>query len=146
MYGKDPQGRFTYLPHTADVMFQAYGKTVEEAFGNAVLAMTNYLTPVDKVQAKVFKKISLSAGRLETLLYDFLEQVLYFIDTEGFLSSRVQKLKITQAGGKYHLIATVGGDSYKNYELHGDIKAITYSDMFIKEEDGKWMVQVVLDI
>ncbi|MFH1071818.1 MAG: archease [Nanoarchaeota archaeon] len=146
MKGKDPGERFVYLPHTADCMFQAYGKTIEEAFCNAVLAMTNYLTPVDKIPAKMFKKVSVSAARRETLLYDFLEQILYFIDAEGFLSSTVQKLKITLAGGKYHLIATIGGDSYKDYELHGDIKAITYSDMLIKEEKGKWIVQVVLDI
>jgi len=47
--------------------------------------------------------------------------------------------------GKYSLNATVVGDKADNYETSGDIKAVTYNEMEIKEND-KVMVQVVLDL
>ena len=34
----------------------------------------------------------------------------------------------------------------KNYEIKEHIKSVTYSEMFVKKERGKWACQVVLDI
>ena len=43
--------KFKYFDHTADIMFEAYGKTLEETFCNAGLAMFNILTDIRKVKA-----------------------------------------------------------------------------------------------
>ena len=136
---------YKYFEHTADCKFQAYGKTLEEAFSNAVLAMINHLTP-DKIKSMVKRKIIKKSKRLDTLLYDFLEEFVFLIDTEGFLAGKVEEISIKEKDGEYSILAKVSGDTYKNYEVHGDIKAITYNDMFIKEEEGRWIVQVVVDI
>ena len=42
--------KFKYFDHTADAMFESYGKTIEEAFVNSGLAMFNIITNVDKVK------------------------------------------------------------------------------------------------
>ena len=43
-------------------------------------------------------------------------------------------------------VPVIKGDDVSKYETHGHVKAITYNDMFIKEEKGKVVIQVVLDV
>jgi len=137
--------QWEYIEHTADAEFKAYGKTIEEAFGNAALAMFNILTNVKKVEPKIKKKIKKRAPRLDTLLYEFLNGLLFFLDTEGFIVSEVKNLVIKK-GKECELSAIVNGDVAENYEVHGDIKSATYNNMQIKEENGIFVLRVVVDI
>jgi len=133
--------RFKYMEHTSEAKFQAYGKTLEEAFGNAVLAMF-----IKKVKPVKKKEIFIRAGKLDTLLYDFLDEFILLLDTEGLIISKIESIQIKKEKEIYNLHAVILGDNYKSYDVHGDVKAITYNDMMITENRGKFIVQVVVDI
>ena len=61
--------------------------------------------------------------------------------------NHVEEVVIHKKEKKYFIEAIAVGDRYSDeYEAHGDIKAITYNEMDIKEEKDKVMVQVVLDL
>ena len=138
--------RYEFFDHTADTMFRAYGKTLEEAFANAALATFAIMTDVEKIAPKKEKTIEVSAKKKESLLYDFLEHLIVLVDTEAFLLSKVKKIQITEKNGAYHLEATVAGDNADDYEILTHVKAVTYSDMFIKEEKNLVTIQVVHDL
>jgi len=137
--------RFEFLEHTADEKFVAYGTTVAEAFGNCALALFKIMSN-DRIALKKTKKFSLRAEKKETLLYDFLEKLLYWVDTEGFLVGNVKKISITQKEGLYFLQVEIEGDSADGYDIKTQVKAITYNDMFIKESAKMCLIQVVVDI
>jgi len=137
---------FEFLPHTADVKFLAYGKTLEEAFENAALATFATLTDIQKVKAKKKKKVSVKAKSKETLLYDFIQELLFLVDTEGFLLSKMESLTIKETAKGLFLIAVFLGDSGDQYEIITQIKSSTYNDMFIKEEKNLVTIQVVHDL
>ncbi len=144
-----PQKPFEFLEHTADVKFLAYGKTLEEGFANCVLATTAVMTDLSKVQAKIEKKIHVSALLKRTLLYEFLQELVVLLDTEGFIACRVSKIQITEHHEKnkgYLLDATLLGDCADHYDVHTAVKSVTYSDMFIKEEKDLVTIQVVHDL
>jgi len=44
------------------------------------------------------------------------------------------------------LQAEVVGDKAENYKISLDVKAITYSEMFVKKIKDKFVAQVVLDV
>ncbi|MBT3464608.1 archease [archaeon] len=138
--------KFRYLDHTADIKFQAYGDSLEEAFSNSALAMYNSIVDIDNVKPVLKFKVNSKAKKLMTLLYKFMEELIILLDTEGFIATKINTLTINEDDQGYEIHATLSGDEAKNYETHGDIKAMTYSDMEIKEKDGKFMIQVVLDI
>jgi SHS2 domain-containing protein len=138
--------KYKYIDHTADLKVRAYGKTLEEAFANAAIGGFDFLTDTAKIKKKTEKKISIKAKRLESLLYDFIEQLLFLLDTEGFMISGFKDMKINQANDKFELKCTALGDSYKNYEVKGDIKAITYSEMNIRKEKNAYVIDLVFDI
>ena len=137
--------KYKFLEHTADAKFQAYGNNMGEAFSNAALAMFSVITDTKKIKKKIKKEIKVKGTDLKSLLYNFLEELLFLLDTNSFLLNKIEKISIKKMEGKYSLNATVVGDKADNYETSGDIKAVTYNEMEIKEND-KVMVQVVLDL
>lgn len=144
---EDPD-RFRYLEHTADAKFEAYGKTVEEAFINAAIATFNIITDTEEIKPKIKKKIKVDARRDTSLLYDFIEELLFLLDTEGFVMHDIEAMEIIKEDDGYSLTAETTGDDYRNYpgKVHGNIKSITYNDMSITEDDGRWTLTVVVDI
>ena len=141
--------KFKFLEHTADVKFQAYGKTLEEAFKNSALAMFNIMYD-GKVAGKIKKKIKVRGKDKESLLYNFLEELLFLLDSENFFSGKIKKIKINKEKNKYKLEAELEGDEAKNYEISLDVKAVTYNSMFVKKREtkgkDKFICQVVLDV
>lgn len=135
--------RFKFLEHTADIKFQSSGKTLEEAFENAALALQEVITKKTKIKPKIKKTIKVSGKDYESLLYNFLEEFLFLLDAEDFILSKIIKLSITD---NYNLTAEVIGDKASNYKFSNDVKAITYNEMFIKKEKGRWVCQVVVDV
>ena len=133
---------YKFLAHTADIKFQASGKTLEMAFENAALALKETITGKIKIKPAIEKQIKIKGKDKEALLYNFLEEFLYLLDAEDFLLSKIKKIKIT--GNK--LGAGMVGDKASNYKFTNDVKAITYNQMFVKKEKDKYTVQVVLDV
>ena len=106
--------------------------------------MYNVITDTNKIKAKIKKEIKVEGGDLKSLLYNWLEEFLFLMDTEDFLLSKVEKLKINKMDDTYELMAVAYGDKVGSYEVKGDIKAVTYQEMEIKKKPA--MVQVVVDI
>ena len=133
--------KYKFIEHTADIQFQAFGKTLEESFRNSALAMTKSITD-DIIKSKIKKEITVSGHDRESLLYNFLEELILLFDSEHFILSEVIELKIEEN----KLSATLIGDLAEGYEIHLDIKAITYNEMFVRLQQGLWTTQVTLDV
>ena len=133
--------KYKFLEHTADVKFQAYGKSLNEVFENSAMAMKEVMTQKVRIKSKVKKKFSVSGKDNESLMYNFLEQFLYLLDAENFVLSKV-KVSV-----KYNeIFCEVWGDKKTNYKFSNDVKAVTYNQMFVKQTSRKYIAQVVLDV
>ena len=135
--------KFKFLEHTADIKFQAFGKSVEEMFENSALAIFNAMYN-GKIKEKKIVKIKARGKDFESLLYNFLEELLILFDGEGFFLAKVENLKIDKKNFK--LKAEVIGDDASNYKINIDVKAITYHEMFVKKKASMWVCQVVVDV
>lgn len=135
--------KFKFLEHTADIKFQAFGKNPEEVFENSALALIKSVTE-DKINSKKKVKISVKGSDWESLMYNFLEDILFLIDAKNFLPGKF-KIKIDP---KEKILKTeIFGDDIKKYKVFMHVKAVTYNDMFVKNLGrGGWIAQVVLDI
>ena len=84
------------------------------------------------------------AKDLESLLFDFLNELLFLLETKRFFLHIVKEIKVDVK--RFELNAIVVGDDLRNYELKSQIKAITYSDMSIKKTKKGYEATVVVDI
>ncbi|MCX6746547.1 MAG: archease [Candidatus Pacearchaeota archaeon] len=134
--------KFKFLEHTADIKFKVFGKTVEDIFKNSALALREAICDKIKVKLKKEKTIKVGGQDYESLLYKFLEEILYLLDAEDFLIGKVKEIKING----FKLNAVLIGDKASNYKFTNSVKAITYNDMFLKREKGDWIAEFVLDV
>lgn len=136
-----------YLDHPADVKFRAYGKTIEEAFECAALAMFGAMTDPDTIQPITTLDIDLAADDCEDLLYDFLSELLYLFEVEEIVFGRFDVERIDQLNDQYHIKARASGEKIDldRHVFNVGVKAVTFHDMMIEQTDDGYMVQVIVD-
>jgi SHS2 domain-containing protein len=142
MENKKYTKKFKFLEHTADMKFQAFGKNENELFENSVLALKEVICGKIKVKKKIKKEIEVKGKDWESLLYNFLEEVIFLLDTENFL---ISKVKIRERIG-FRIKATLYGDRVSDYKFTNNVKAVTYNEMFVGQIGKIWECQVVIDV
>ena len=135
---------YHFIDHTADVQFLAEGDTLESAFVESAMALKEAICGDITVLEQETKEFEVKGTSLESLLYKFLEEFIILLDSEDFLVSKVVEIKLDEQN--FVLNAKISGDNTDNYKFTNDVKAVTYSEMFVKKEDDKWKIQVVLDV
>jgi len=135
---------FEFLEHRADIKFRAYGNTPGKVFENVALAVSNYLGEGEKIGPRKCKTIEVFGQDNESLLYNFVDELIYLLEVEKFV---VSKAEVTLRG--YNLKADIYGDDSKNYEIK-QIKSATYAEIYMKKVKAKsgehWEAQMVLDV
>jgi len=144
------QKKFEFFDVTADIGYWAYGKTLEESFENAALAMFNVITNTQKVAKGETKKITIESEDKVSLLYDFLEELLILQEVDLILFCDFQvaiKKEINNDEEVYKLSATVWGENidYDIHERKSEVKAITFHMMEVLCDDI-CKVRVILDL
>jgi len=132
----------------ADVAFEAEGRTLEEMFCSAGLAVTNTMVKdLKSVKNKVKKTIKLESDTVEKLLFNFLQEFVYWKDAKQLLFSKIN-IKIERKKKTYSLSAVLSGErlDMHKHELTVDVKAITMHLFSVKQEGKKWKCRVVLDV
>lgn len=129
--------KYKFLKHTADAKFKAYGKNLNERFENAALAMFSIMFDAE-IKPTTIINIKVKGIDKKALLYNFLEELIFLLDSKGFVLSNV---KVIINKSKKTLTATLKGDKAEKYESHGHVKAVTYAEMKILKN----YVQVVVD-
>jgi SHS2 domain-containing protein len=138
--------KYRFLEHTADAKFQAFGRNLEEAFTNAAYATVSLMWDREKIGRKIQKSVTVKGRDLEQLLVNFLEEILYLLDSQMFFLGSAETIQIRREAGIYVLEGLfIGDDCGTNYRPYGDVKAITYNEMEIHTNDLV-MVQVVVDV
>ena len=133
--------KFEFLEHTADIKFRIFGKNQNEIFENSALAISDIMSRGQKIKSKNKKQIKVEGHDKESLLYNFIEELLYLVEAENFITSRAE---VTISNNK--LKADLFGDSTLDYSNLDHIKSPTYNDMYVKRIKNGWEAQAVVDV
>jgi len=125
--------KYEVIDHTADVAIKAYGKDLNEIFENAALGMFDLITDASSVRAVGEYEISLNSLDLESLMVDWLSELLFLHETQNLLLSDFEvNIEDTR------LKARVRGEAIdlKRHPLNIAIKAVTYHMIEVNEKEG----------
>lgn len=141
---------YTYLDEIAiaDVAFEARADTREGLFVEAGDALMNVMVEnLGSIRPLVRRSFHAQAEDLERLLFEYLQQFIFFKDAEQLLL-RVSQVVITQEAGVLGLTAEAAGEKIdpKRHDLNADVKAVTLHRFRIRNEPDGWTATVVLDI
>lgn len=139
-----PSEGFEYFDITADVGVTAWGPTVADAFRQCALGVFQLIVELDHVLPQETREVRSSGESREALLVNWINELLYLHDIEGFLIKQVT-LPIFEEG---RLLSHLEGESLDpNRHRAGTIvKAATFHDLSIREVGGVWEVRLILDV
>jgi SHS2 domain-containing protein len=142
------EGKFEFLEHTADVYIRARGKTMEEAYENAALAMFETMTDSDKIDQKQEQTVEVEAEDQYALLYNWLEALLVKFETENLLFSKFQIMNWKETAEIFKFKAKVWGEKFdpQKHPQKVGVKAVTYHRMVIIKENDRVVLEFILDI
>ena len=136
--------KFEYFDVTADIGFYAFGKNLNEAFENAGLAIFNIISNTDNIDPQKSIEFEITSEDEVSLLYDYLEELLFYHEVEFMLFSEFIK-KIEKTDDDYHLKAIIKGEdiNWDKHERDCEIKAITFHQMEVNMSDDVWLKAIV---
>ncbi len=135
---------YEILEHTADVGLLARGTTLAELFENAAAGMMEIAVDPAGVAERGHKRITAEAPDREALLVNFLQEVLWLVDGEGWLPRRVAVEQIGETG----VSAVAFGEPRDpaRHTLRIIVKAVTYHQLSVRETPEGWRAEVYFDI
>ena len=132
----------------ADIAFRAWGHDVEETFIAAADAVMNAMVEdLEAIQPQDTRILSVEHEALDLLLFNFLQELVYYKDAEQLLL-RVQQLRIADDRQPYTLQATAVGEPIDpdRHHMRVDVKAVTLHHFALTQTEGGWEATVILDI
>jgi SHS2 domain-containing protein len=135
---------FRILEHTADVGFEAFGSTREEAFVNAARALMCLIVELETIDARTAVSMQVQGTDPASVLVNWLSELLYLHDAEGWLfrDFEIQSLQDDS------LCAVARGEKFQptRHQAKLLVKAITYHQLALEKTSQGWRAQVYVDI
>lgn len=131
----------------ADVAFSSYGETLSQLFENSAEALISIVVDLKTVQDHLSQEIKLSNQKIDLLLFDFLNEIIFIRDTKGLIFSKFTA-EIKKRKDSYELKCKMTGEkiNYSKHKFYTDVKAITLHMFYLKKINEGWEARVVVDI
>jgi SHS2 domain-containing protein len=133
---------------TADIAFEASGRDLSELFSEAADATTNVMIDnIEAIQPRATRQIELSNDKLDMLLFDLLQELIFLKDAERLLL-RMRDIQVEERDENYFLSAMAEGEPLdaERHHQRADVKAVTLHDFSVERTNGGWKATVLLDI
>jgi len=131
---------FQEIEHTADWAFRAHGRDLAQLFANAARGMFELQGGVGRGETSVVRRVAVSGVDCETLLVNWLNELLYLQETQHETYSRFEILEISDT----ELRACVHGrPSRPEGKL---IKAVTFHDLQVRRSEDGCEAAIVVDV
>jgi protein archease len=140
---------YRFLDHTADVAVELEAASLDELFAEALAAFTDTVTVRERLGGAVERRFEVVAGDLESLLVEWLGEVLVAFEVEGLLL-REGEVAVKELGdGRVGLTGVARGEKYEagRQPIKVLVKGVTYHALkVVRGDDGRWRGRVVFDI
>lgn len=135
---------FEFLDHPADIGFRARGSTLEQLFENCALALIAIILDPSETHGSEQVVLMAEGSDRESLLVNWLNEVLYYIDTKRFAfeSFAVEFPSPEQV----RAVARFEGRDPVRHPVRLSVKAVTYHQLRVSSGEGEWLAEVYVDV
>jgi len=139
---RDARAGYRVLPHTADLIVEAWGPDRETCLEHAVLGLVSSFADTGDGEATGEVPFHLDSGSDEELLVGLLDEVIYVLDVEGAVPVGVDFEPATGTlAGRFHTVAVEAVES-----IGAVPKAIAWHGLAFGQTGGRWTAHVVVDV
>jgi len=127
--------QYEFMDHTADVILHSWGRTLEEAFAQNVVAFFSYMTELDSIDIKTTVEIEATGHDLLDLLYHVLDEFLFSFASSLVVCRKIEVIELDEVNFRCRCIGHGEQFSLKKHPQGTEIKAITMHMMKILKPD-----------
>jgi len=129
---------YKFLDHTADIMFEAYGKSYEEALENSAKALFSVFGEAKPVEKASFP---CTAHNIEELTVQVLADMLAYSDTHEIVFSKFSVEEFDAE--KPSVTISAWGEKKRPRD---SVKAVTYHELMVEKGKKGWTIRLLLDV
>ena len=135
---------FELLEHTADIGVLSTGDSFASALSWVAQGMFSVIADLDAVEPRRRIVVEVSSEDRESLVVDWLNELIFRFDTEGFLPA---EFRVTVDESHTHIAAECAGETAdpERHQIRTAVKAATYHRLEVRHDD-QWRIQVILDV
>lgn len=143
--------KYRYLPHTADIAFVSYGKTLSIALENSAEALLNIMLDLKQLKKRKAASgtilIKESAGSIENLVWYTLQDILTRIDEKKLPAYEFRVEELNQdRNGKQCVSGRLFFKKIKEDLFLLEVKAVTPHNLTVKKREDNYEIRVVVDV
>lgn len=137
---------FRTSDNSGDAALEAEASSAGELFADIALGLYSLSCSPKDLRPGTVKTLSLSADSPESLLVNFINELVYLMDTEGFVASEAEAG--FSPGEPCRLEAVLRGETaaFERHQRGLLVKAATYHGILFSADAGRWRARVVLDL
>ena len=135
---------YELLEHTADIAVLVKADSLKKLFINSAAAMFEIISaPVyDKLSSPLCAQVEESGGNFEELLVNWLNQLLFLSASREII---FRDFKITELSERT-LKAEASGLPMSACEVHIEVKAATYHELKVSNNEDEWQAKIIFDV
>jgi SHS2 domain-containing protein len=135
---------FELLEHPADIGFRARARTQAELFEACAEALMAIALEADRIEPREAYPAEASGHDAESLLINWLSEVLYLWDARRLALSRFRVLELSPG----RVAGEALGEPFdpERHRAKLVVKGVTYHQLRLGQDEQGWHAQVFLDI
>lgn len=133
---------YRFLDHTADVQVECRGDGFPQLLAAAAQALYAVAVREASQSATEHRSITLGYDSFEDGLVRWLQELIFLLDTEGFVGTRFEFVSATADG----LAVTAGGHVCRADERAEEVKSATYHGLTVLQDSDGFMARFILDL
>jgi len=135
---------FELLDHTADIGFRAWGETAARLFENAARALVSIAFEAETIEPREPYPLAVTGEDYESLLVNWLSEVLYYMDAQQVLLRRIEVERIEPES----VVGRGWGEPLEpgRHQARLIVKGVTYHQLKIERTGELWRATVFLDV
>jgi len=136
--------QFELLEHPADIGFRARAATLSELFANCAHALVSLILDPSQIQAAERFALSAEGSDYESLLVNWLNEVLYFVDGKRVAFCTFDISTLTET----FIRCSAAGEA-RNARKHPPrlvVKAVTYHQLRLQPTGNGYVAEVYVDV
>jgi SHS2 domain-containing protein len=136
------QMSFEEIPHTADIKIRVRAPTLEALFSDTFDSLMQVMYGTNRAGC-ILREIRIESTNYESLLTDFLSEVLFISEVESLVFSEA-RIRIDG----FHLIAELSGEPFDSvrHSNGSEVKGISYSGLTITHDAKGYMLDIIFDV
>ena len=133
-----------HFPHGSDIGVRGFGRSVEEAFEQAAIALTSVVADIAMINGKESVEVRCDAPDIELLLVSWLNAVIYEMAVRRMLFNN---FSVVISGRS--LTGTLIGEKAdpERHQVAVEAKGATLTALKVeRDQGGEWLAQCVIDV